>query len=359
MLLKPGDIIGDRDRYEIVDYVNEGGMQEVYRATDHVLRREVAVKVPKNATAVKRFHRSAVVSARINHPNVAKTFDYVDGENHPYLVEEYVDGSDLQLGLLQRFEALDPYLVAKILHRLARGVRAAHEVGVVHRDLKPSNVLFSGLINVDELKISDFGIAKMAQEELAEAVEGGQLTMGRSKTLIGALPYMSPEMVADPHAANEPADIWSLGAMIYELLSGETPYGSSLTSVPKILEAAPVPEPKVIETCRQLAPLARELIAIVHDCLQKDPDVRPTASDLVRVAEQLCYSMLPRYRGRVRTFLQRTYGFIESDGEDHFFHVNSVYGPRLRVGDEVVFSKTPGGAADNAFPIIKLKAVGA
>lgn len=353
MLHNSGDLVGGR--YEIIRYINEGGMQEVYLASDHVLRRNVALKVPKNSTAKKRFHRSAIVSAKINHPNVAKTLDYFEEADTPYLIEEYVEGLDLQLGLLQQFEALDPYLVAKIFHYMARGVRAAHDVGVVHRDLKPSNVLYRGGADVQELKISDFGIAKMAQEELADAVEGGSETMGRSKTLIGALPYMSPEMVADPHGAQEPADIWSLGAMTYELLSGSPPYGTALTSVPRILAAEVVADPNFIDSCRQLAPLGRELLETVKNCLKKNPEDRPTAVALVSFAEGICYAQRPRFVGAVRTYLKPSYGFLRGDEGDNFFHVNSVYGPKIKIGDRVAFSRTPGAGADNAFPIIKFK----
>jgi serine/threonine-protein kinase len=167
----PGDVVGER--YEVVEFIGEGGMQEVYRASDKLLRRSVALKAPKNASAKKRFQRSAVFSARINHPNVAKTLDYFEAPERAYLIEECVDGKDLGRVLVEFFAFLDPYLAAMVFHHLARGIAASHHSDVIHRDLKPNNVMIVGGEYFGGVKITDFGIAKMAQEEIDEAVEGG------------------------------------------------------------------------------------------------------------------------------------------------------------------------------------------
>jgi serine/threonine-protein kinase len=159
-------------------------MQYVYLATDEVLERNVALKVPMDTKAGRRFKRSATVSAQVNHPNVAKTLDYLEHGKFPILIEEYIQGSDLFKTYITRTERLDPYLVAHIMHHLAKGVAASHHVGVVHRDLKPSNIMISGGISAHEIKITDFGIAKMAQEEMVEASE----SITNSQTAIGALP---------------------------------------------------------------------------------------------------------------------------------------------------------------------------
>jgi serine/threonine protein kinase len=112
------------------------------------------------------------VSARVNHANVAKTLDYIEETQRANLIEEFILGKDLSRVLKENFARLDPLMAARVLHRLAKGLAASHHVGVVHRDLKPSNILAVGGERLEEVKITDFGIAKMAEEELAEAVEG-------------------------------------------------------------------------------------------------------------------------------------------------------------------------------------------
>ena len=354
MIHAQGDIIGDR--YEIIRYINEGGMQEVYEAFDQVLDRSVACKVPKNNSALKRFKRSAVVSARVNHPNVAKTLDYVEATDRAYLIEELVRGNDLQEGLLRRIEVLDPYLVAQILHYLSKGIAAAHETGVVHRDLKPSNILYEGGLRVATLKVSDFGIAKMASEEIADAVEGGSETITASKTVVGALPYMAPEVIEDPRTVAQSADIWSLGAMSFELLSGTPPYGTGLGAVPRILNAGEVGEPNFLKDAAQLRPLGMDILELIRSCMRRDPAERPSAKDIVNTCEQFCYAQSPRHEGVVARFIRRTNGFIkQQNGGDVFFHTASVYGPRVAVDDRVAFSKTLGGGADRAHPVIRLR----
>src|ERR1041384_6157592 len=137
-------------------------MQEVYRARDVVLERLVALKVPQDARVARKFRDSAVISARVNHPNVAKTLDYFEESGGKfYLVEELIQGENLR-EVSVKFERLDPHTVAHVLHHLARGLAAAHRVGVVHRDLKPSNIMVVGGLAFLGLKITDFGIAKMA-----------------------------------------------------------------------------------------------------------------------------------------------------------------------------------------------------
>jgi len=167
--LSVGDLIGDR--YLVQGDVGEGGMQFVYAAYDQIADRVVALKTPKNKSAVKRFRRSAIVAAKVNHPNVAKTLDYVRAGDDRYLIEELIVGEDLQKALLHRTSFLDPYSAARVFHHLAKGVAAAHHAGVVHRDLKPTNVMVVGGYSLNELKVTDFGIAKMAGEVLLKAVK--------------------------------------------------------------------------------------------------------------------------------------------------------------------------------------------
>ncbi len=347
-----GEVVGDR--YEVVGFVGEGGMQFVYAALDTVLSRTVALKTPKNASALKRFHRSAIVSARVNHPNIAKTLDYFEGER-PYLVEELVAGQDLDKALLRQAGYLDPYLVAKILHHMAKGLAASHHAGVVHRDLKPTNVMVVDGFQVSAIKITDFGIAKMADEELAEAAEGGGETLTGSGTAVGALPYMAPEAIETPRSVGPSADIWSLGAMMFELLSGQKPYGAGLKAVAKILSADPLEMPTFVTKNVHYKPLAEKLIEILLECMKRDPAERPNADELVRRCQELCYPKFSREFGRVKNIEYRSWGFIANRGPDVFFHLDSVYGERPSVGDSVMYSTFIGVPASRAHPVVKIK----
>ncbi|NJO17819.1 MAG: serine/threonine protein kinase [Thioploca sp.] len=147
------------ERYEIENYLAEGGMQEVYKAYDQKLERLVVVKTPKNESAHKRFKRSAQVSAKINHPNVAKTLDFSE-DNNSYLVEEFIEGNDLGTRLEKEFNFLDPHLAAHVIHHLVKAIAIAHRFDIFHRDLKPSNIMVSNDPNLYHIKLTDFGIAK-------------------------------------------------------------------------------------------------------------------------------------------------------------------------------------------------------
>ncbi|WP_082112864.1 protein kinase domain-containing protein [Pseudoxanthomonas suwonensis] len=351
--LKPRELIGGR--YEIDQYMAEGGMQYVYLAKDTLTGRHVALKTPKNNSAVKRFRRSAIVAAKVNHPNVAKTLDYVREGEARYLIEELIAGEDLSHALLKRTKFLDPYLAARVFHHLAKGVAAAHHVDVVHRDLKPSNVMVSGGYDMHEVKVTDFGIAKLAKEELEEAAEGGPNTMSMSQTAVGALPYMAPEAIETPKEVTTSADIWSLGAMMYHMLTGETPFGSGLRAVRKITAGEISPPPRFLTDNPQFAALAKQVLELSLSCMKREPDERPQADELVEQCGTLCYNLAPRFFGTIRRVEYNKYGFISSDGGDVFFHIESFYGPdRPKVGDKVMFSSYPGGGAPRAYPMVKV-----
>lgn len=347
-----GDIINSR--YQIIDFIGEGGMQYVYSATDTVLNRCVAIKTPKNESASKRFRRSAIVAAKVNHPNVAKTLDYVEVGDRAYLVEELIIGEDLDKGLLRKTTCIDPYLAGKIFHHLATGIAAAHHAGVVHRDIKPTNIMVAGAFGLDEIKITDFGIAKMASEELAEAVEGGESSISASKTAVGALPYMAPEAIDTPRDVGQAADIWSVGAMMYHLLTGILPFGSGLRAVKNILDGTPPDFPQFLFTNAQFSQLASAQRDIILQCLARDPSKRPTADELVQKCSLLSYPITKREVGLVRDINFNAWGFITSNGRDVFFNMSSVYGAKPVVGDPVMFSRYGGGGASRAHPVIKL-----
>lgn len=349
-----GDLVAGR--YKVVDYINQGGMQEVYCVEDRLLERAVALKSPKNPSAKKRFKRSAALSARVNHANVAKTLDYVEDGSRFYLIEELIDGCDLGYFLKNYVSILDPFAVGRIMHHLAKGLAASHRVNVVHRDLKPTNVMIVGGRDFKGFKITDFGIAKMAQEEIGKAVAGGdEEGLTSSQTALGALPYMAPETINDMANAGKPADIWAIGALAFEVLTGHKPFGTGYKAVP-LIQAAKLPSLPAASTSNgQLAPFATAIFDVIKDCMQKDPVSRPTAEQLVNICESLYYSTAPREFGTIKRMLNSAWGFADSDsGDDVFCHVNSVYpASHLAVGERIWITAHPGAPQRRAFPILK------
>ena len=351
ILQSVGDIVFGR--YNIKKYIGQGGMQEVYLAEDILLTREVALKTPKGPSATKRFKRSAVLSARVNQNNVAKTLDYFEESNRQYLIEEYVDGCNLGEFLKGHVLAFDPFAAARTLHHLAKGLAASHHADVIHRDLKPSNIMIQGGISVDEFKITDFGIAKMAAAEIEEAASGEEEGLTGSQTAFGALPYMAPEMIEDVKSAGKPADIWSLGALAYEILTGKRPFGVGYNAVP-LIKAAILPGlPAAVTGKAQFRPFAEAFYAVIEKCLVKDPAKRLTADQLVTECEGLHYSDARRYFGTIDS-LHYNYGFIRRAGaEPIFFHRKSIFPLAVPVvGQRVWFAPHAGSPRKRAFPVV-------
>jgi serine/threonine-protein kinase len=353
MLAQAGEVF--IDRYRVEEYVAEGGMQEVYRAQDLNFRRHVALKIPKNPSAEKRFARSARVSAKIVHPNVAKTLDYFEIDGRAHLVEEFVEGVDLSRLLKFEYNYLDPHLAAHLAHLLSKGLAASHHAGVVHRDMKPSNVMVANDPNISIVKITDFGIAKMAEEEIAEAAQGGEPSMSRSSTAMGALPYMAPEMIESPKTAGMPADIWALGAILYRVVSGEYPFGNGWSAMANIIRGKVPGQPEMLKMRPQFVALGDALWNIIEMCLQMDPTKRPTADALVQICGETSYSDAPRQLGTVDSYKPGTgkWGFLHTDAyESVFYHLESYYGEEPVLGARVNFACFPGAPRARAIPVL-------
>jgi serine/threonine-protein kinase len=355
-MLAVGDSVGDDDRYVIEGEVGRGGMQEVYRALDDKLQRPVALKVPQDAKVARRFRESAVISAKVNHPNVAKTLDYFeDGGGRFFLIEELVKGPNLRQ-VAARFERLDPHAVSHVLHHLARGVAASHRVGVVHRDLKPSNILVAGGLAFEALKITDFGIAKMAEKEIGDAVSGGEETTQSSRTARGALPYMAPEVIDNPRTSSSPADVWAIATIAWELLTGRAPFGTGLKAVTAIVSGNKPTLPGEITAHKQFGPLSLAVASVILRCLEQDPASRPSAEQVATLCDELCYLPLVREVGVIETYRARTFGFIRSNDSDGvFFHVQNVLGPAPLPGTGVWYSKFDGNPNPRAIPVVPMK----
>src|SRR5262252_6197574 len=276
MRLAPGLQLGP---YEVVAALGSGGMAEVYRARDTRLGREVALKVVNeslvtNPDLVRRFEQEVRLAGSLNHPNLVAVYDVGHHEGSPFLVTELLQGESLRKRL-----ARGPIPVKTALDwaaQLARGLAAAHERGVVHRDVKPDNIFVGtgGLV-----KLLDFGIAKLneiapvgAPRGLMDATETPTGGATRTGAMLGTPGYMSPEQLRG-ESVDARSDVFSLGAVIYEMLAGQRPFpGSLLESGYAILHHEPAP------LSDGLPPT---LVQIVNRCLEKAPARRfQSASDL-------------------------------------------------------------------------------
>lgn len=338
-------------RYIAQEWIGAGGMQHVYAAFDQLFERKVALKTPKDDAGQKRFQQSAVVSAKVNHQNIAKTLDYFDHGGRPFIVEELVEGADLFSVMHGDIPFLPPSTCARILHQLAKGLAASHAAEVVHRDLKPSNIMVVGASKFYDVKITDFGIAKMAEDEIGQWAEVGGATS--SKTVLGAIPYMSPEAINDFKIPNKSSDVWAVAAIVYELLSGELPFGTGLKSIPKIIDAKPPKKPSQIAPA-QFKNLGEQLYNIILKCLNKDENQRPSALQLVELCEGLCYSITNYDFGVIEEVGQYTGKIQDNKGVRLMWHPRSFYGSsKVKVGDRIWFGRDPGVPLERAFPIVK------
>lgn len=359
-ILRPKLIKGEVliDRYQIEGEIGEGGMQQVYSAKDLSLNRQVALKVPISSSGQKRFERSARLSANVVHPNIAKTLDYGVTDKTEFLVEELISGENLQVRLDRDFISLDPHLVAHIAYHLVKAVAAMNEKGIIHRDLKPSNIMVSGDPALLGVKVTDFGVAKMAAAEIDEAVKGGESSIVASKTVVGALAFMAPELITRDEGINRSkCDVWSIGALLYFLLFTEYPFGNELAAIQNILGGKlPDKARQVAGTKLQFRDLMNSLWEISKWCLTMSVQHRPSAAEVVDQFSQVTYSTAPRKMGNVK-YRKGAWGFIAPDdsGNDVFFHEDSFYGSRPAEGMRVAFADFPGLPQSRAHPVLECK----
>ncbi|MDX1384884.1 MAG: serine/threonine-protein kinase, partial [Thermoanaerobaculia bacterium] len=260
--------------FEITAKVGEGGMGEVYRATDTKLRREVAVKVLPEGLAgdeqrMSRFEREAQLLAALSHPNIASIFGVEESAGTKALVMEMVEGENLS-DRLQR-SSLSIEETAKIAFQIAAALESAHEKGVVHRDLKPANVKVTPDGTV---KVLDFGLAKAMEPEKSDSspdlTQSPTLSLAATQAglILGTAGYMSPEQ-ASGQATDQRADIWAFGVVLYEMLSGQPLFQGETAShtMADVLRAD-------IDWSRLPADLPHELRRLVERCLDRKPEHR-------------------------------------------------------------------------------------
>jgi len=277
--------------YEIAAPLGAGGMGEVYRARDTRLDRSVAIKIlpahlADKADAGERFEREARTISSLNHPNICQLHDIGTQDGVRYLVMELLEGETLADRL--RRGPLPLEQVLRYGAQIGEGLHAAHRRGVVHRDLKPGNVM----LTKSGAKLMDFGLAKGVattkplSAELTATLTSSQATpLTQQGTIVGTFQYMSPEQI-EGKEADARSDIFSLGAVLYEMISGKRAFeGKTLVSVAaSILEK----EPEPIRTLQPLTPTSLE--RVIQKCLAKDPDARwqragDLASELKWIAE--------------------------------------------------------------------------
>jgi len=251
--------------YEIVGEIGAGGMGDVYRARDTRLDRPVAIKVVR-ADFSERFEREARSISALNHPHICTLHDVGEHDGTAYLVMEYVEGHPLA----------GPLPIADVLRygaQICHALEAAHRKGIVHRDLKPANIL----VTKNGIKLLDFGLAKPRQPGVAPQAEQATLAaLTGAHTIIGTPQYMAPEQI-EGHEADARTDIFALGCVLYELITGRRAFDGKTAS--NVIAAVLATEPRRVTELVPLAPSALEWI--VQRCLQKDPDARwQSASDV-------------------------------------------------------------------------------
>jgi serine/threonine protein kinase len=263
--------------YRILDQIGRGGMGRVYKAEHRAMGRTVAIKVlaphlVNTERALELFQREVRAAGQLIHPNVVTAFDANDDNGRHYLVLEYVDGPNLEQ-LVRRQGPLSVGLACDYIAQAARGLHAAHQLGMVHRDVKPANILvqYRGLdAGPGLVKISDFGLARLQAPTEEPAEPGSGTILAKENTVMGTPDYLSPEQARDLHKADIRSDLYSLGCTLYFLLSGRVPHpgGSALDKLIRHNSEDPAP------LSQFRADVPAEVDAIVRKLISRRPDDR-------------------------------------------------------------------------------------
>ena len=263
-------------RFRLVQVLGQGGMGVVYLAEHAMMGRKVALKVlhetgQQDAKTISRFRREARAACRIDHPHVATIHDFGHDEGQvPYLVMEYVPGPSLA-DVVRREGSLPVPRAVNILVQVAGGLSAAHRCRVIHRDLKPDNVVLTTNDGFgDWVKIMDFGLAKIMDPEETTGLSA-------TGTVMGTPMYMSPEQVSGARVDPQ-ADIYSLGVMAFELLTGKPPFTGAFQEVMRAHVHSDPPSPAAASGRDDIPP---DLEKLVLRCLAKKPQQRPAGADEV------------------------------------------------------------------------------
>src|SRR6516164_4740763 len=250
-------------KYKVLERLGQGGMGSVYLCEHKLMRRRVAVKVlptakADDASSLERFYREARAVAALDHPNIVRAYDIDQDADLHFLVMEHVDGSSLQ-EIVKKTGPMDVLRACHYIRQAALGLQHAHDAaGLVHRDIKPGNILVdrNGIV-----KILDMGLARFFYDE--EDI----LTKKYDENVLGTADYLAPEQATDSHAVDIRADIYSLGATMYFVLTGRTPFGEG-TIAQKLLWHQ-TRQPRAIRSLRPDLPDG--IAAVLDKMMSKDP----------------------------------------------------------------------------------------
>jgi serine/threonine protein kinase len=268
MAIQSGAVLNNR--YEVLSKVGVGGMGAVWRGRDVLLDRDVAIKVMLNPdeAALTRFMREARVGAKLQHPGITTIHDVDFAGNEVFIVMEFLDGNDLGTVVANNQQGLKAARAVGYMIQACEALAAAHERGVIHRDLKPQNMF---VVTGDRLKICDFGVAKIVSQRITS------IGMG-----MGTPPYMAPEQFSDASSVDARADLYSLGCVLYALLTGLPPFLDQTLTPEEFFACVARVDP---EPPRGAYPVPRELSALTMRMLAKRPEDRPASA--LEVAAEL------------------------------------------------------------------------
>ncbi len=264
-------------KYKVLERLGSGGMGQVFLCEHKLMRRKVAVKVLPTAKAddsssLERFYREARAVAALDHPNIVRAYDIDQDDNLHFLVMEYVDGISLQ-DLIKKFGPVDVTRACHYVYWSAVGLQHAHEAGLIHRDIKPGNILID---RQGVVKILDMGLARFFNDD------EDNLTKRYDENVLGTADYLAPEQALDSHSVDGRADIYSLGATFYFMLTGHQPFTDGTVAQKLIWHQTR--NPKSIRDIRPEVP--EGVVAIVEKMMAKDPDQRyQRPSDLAEALE--------------------------------------------------------------------------
>ena len=288
--------------YEIIRRIGYGGMGVVYLGRDTRLDRPVAIKLlnkrfERNADNIRRFVQEAKAASALNHPNILTIFEIGEIDGSHYIVSEYIEGSTLRD--LMKSEKIELRRIVDIVSQIAGALAAAHKARIVHRDIKPENIIVR---DDGYVKVVDFGLAKLLPTGDLRALDGD--TTRRQNTtasglILGTVNYMSPEQ-AKGKKVDERTDIFSLGVVLYELITGKAPFAGD--SIPETFAKLIEHEPEPIRT--YVSGVPDEIVQIISRMLEKAPEdryqsVREAADDLKALNGSLSGSLLERSRQRI------------------------------------------------------------